>query len=171
MIGANIILSNLHVDKIPMASATLAQCWKYAYKGLIHDDYLSSLKENHWIAFLEKSINDKTATCIIAEYESQIVGVSIFGKSITETYPNDGEVISLYVLPEFIGQNIGNMLFEKAQQSLKEQGHRHCIICTFTANTKAIRFYQSHDYEVVAQDETITMGTQLLPYVIMRKTF
>ena len=166
----DVILRNLDFDEIPEVSSILVQCWKYAYKGLINDEYLSSLKDNHWVEFLEKSIGDETADCIIAECDNRVVGVSVFGKSITEKYPGDGEIISLYVLPKFIGQNIGHLLFEKAEQAIKEYDYSDCTICTFAENVKAIEFYRSRGYDVVSQNEIITMGDQELSYVIMRKS-
>ena len=169
MMCTDIILSSLDFDKVHETSSTLAKCWKSAYAGLVNDEYLSSLKNTHWVDFLEKSIDDKIAECIVAEKNNKIVGVSIFGKSITEKYPDDGEIISLYVIPEFIGQNIGHVLFEEAQQTIKGQGYRNCITCTFAENIRAIRFYKSHGYEIVSQDEIIKMGTQELPYVILKK--
>ena len=165
----DIILSSLDFNKVHEASSTLAKCWRYAYAGLVSDGYLSSLKNTHWVEFLEKSIDDKIVECIVAEKNDKIVGVSIFGKSVTKKYPDDGEVISLYVIPEFIGQNIGHMLFEEAQQTIKNRGYRNCITCTFAENIRAIRFYKSHGYEIVSQDETVKIGTQELPYVIMKK--
>jgi len=165
----NISLSYFNFEAIPEISALLVQCWKYAYKGLINEDYLSSLKDNHWTEFLEKSMNDKTSECIVAKSGKQMVGVSIFGKSITEKFSNDGEIISLYVLPEFMGKNVGHLLFEKAQKDIKEEGYSNCTICTFAGNLRAIKFYKSHGYETVFQDEVITMGTQDVSYVILRK--
>jgi len=167
---AKINLNHLSFSKIPEASAVLAHCWKHAYKGLINDEYLKSLKDNHWVEFLEKSMTNKTVECVVAEFDNQIVGITIFGQSITEKYPNDGEIISLYVIPEFIGKNIGHLLFERAEQVIKRQGYRDCTICTFTKNTRAINFYKSHGYEIILQDEFVTMGTQELSYVILRKS-
>jgi len=167
--SATVVLNNLSFDKIHATSTTLAQCWKSAYKGLVNDEYLSSLEDTHWSEFLEKSINDKMTNCIVAETSDNIIGVCIFGQSITEKYPDDGEIISLYVTSDFIGKGIGSMLFEKAQQLIKGQGYRACITCTFVKNYKAISFYKAHGYEIVSQDEAVKMGTQTLPYVIMRK--
>ena len=166
----DVILNNLSFEKIHAASAVLAQCWKSAYQGLVNNEYLSSLKDTHWSEFLENGISGKTIRGIVAETDNQIIGVTIFGKSITPKYSSDGEIISLYVVPAFIGQGIGNVLFEKAQLLLKEQGYRNCIACTFMKNEKAIGFYKSHGYELVSQDEIVTLGTEELPYVIMRKT-
>ena len=166
--SVNVNLSNLHVDKIPEASRVLAKCWRYAYNGLINDEYLTSLSDDHWVEFL-KNIKDTTTACILAENDNQIIGVAVFGDSITERYLDDGEIICLYVLPEFIGKNVGHLLFEYAENSLKEQGYQECTICTFKANTKAIKFYEKHDYVVVSDDETVEIGTQNVPYVILRK--
>ena len=170
MMCTDIIIRRLDFNKIHEASSTLAKCWKSAYAGLVSDEYLSSLKNTHWVDFLEKNKDGKIAECIVAEKNDKIVGVSIFGNSITEKFPDDGEIISLYVIPELIGQNIGHMLFEEAQQAIKKRGYRNCITCTFAENIRAVRFYKSHGYEIVSQDEIVKIGTQELPYVIMRKS-
>ena len=165
----DITLNNLNFDKIHDASATLALCWKAAYKGLVNDEYLSSLKRTHWVEFLVKSIHSKSTKCIVAEKDNMIVGISIFGNSKTKKYPDDGEIISLYVVPEFIGQNIGHMLLERAQQGIAQQNYQNCITCTLAENVRAIRFYKSHGYEIVSQDEIVKMGAEEMSYVIMRK--
>ena len=170
MVCTDIIFRSLDFNKINEASSALAKCWKSAYVGIVSDVYLSSLKNTHWVDFLEKNKDSRIAECIVAEKDNKIVGVSIFGKSITEKYPDDGEIISLYVLPEFIGQNIGHILFEEAQQAIKKRGYRNCITCTFSENIRAIRFYKSHGYEIVYQDEIVKIGTGELSYVIMKKS-
>lgn len=166
----SVSVNDISIGKVPEVSAVLARCWRAAYKGVVDDAYLAALEDSHWEEFLANSIDDKTTACIVAEDESQVVGVSIFGKSITEKYPDDGEIIALYVLPEFIGQKIGHLLFEQAQQSIRAQGYRDCTICTFKQNIKAIRFYESRGYAVVSEDETIAIGSQDVPYFIMRKS-
>ena len=59
-VGTDVTIKSIDVDNIYDVSATLAKCWKYAYKGLVNDKYLSSVKNTHWVEFLEKSINDNT---------------------------------------------------------------------------------------------------------------
>lgn len=120
-----------------------------------------------WIS--EIWTDKQTITCFVAESANIIIGVSIFGKSITEQYPNDGEVVSLYIKPEFIGHGVGHLLFERSQTSLKEQGHKYCIVCVFFANIKAIQFYRSHGFAEIIDNEKINIGRQELQYAIMRK--
>ncbi len=47
----NIIMRKANPDEIFDISKTLAKSWKWAYKGLVNDDYLSSLKEDNWVNF------------------------------------------------------------------------------------------------------------------------
>ncbi|MDR1705339.1 MAG: GNAT family N-acetyltransferase, partial [Clostridiales bacterium] len=167
-LNTEITLNRAYVNRAVEISRFLAKCWKSSYRDIINGDYLSSLKDDHWVAFLEAGIENNTITCITAEASGGIVGVTIAGNSITERYPDDGEVISLYVDPEFIGKRVGHSLFERAQQSLVDLGFSHCIVCAFSENVRAVHFYQKHGFYMVSDNETITMGTQELPYVIMR---
>lgn len=166
-----ILITKVGFDKISDVSAFLAGCWKSAYKDLIDNEYLSSLKDDHWIDFLTSGLNKHTIICIAAESENKIIGISIFGKSITELYPSDGEVISLYIKPEMIGRGVGHLLFEKSQRTLKEQGYEYCIVCVFSDNINAIQFYKSHGFDKTLDCEEITIGRQKLQYMIMRKRF
>ena len=156
-------------EEILSVSKTLVKCWKSAYQGMINDAYLASLKDNHWVDFLKKGLSDDSVDCMLAKEDNQTIGISIFGKSITDDYPNDGEIISLYVLPQFIGQGIGHVLLDKAENRLKEKGYQKSIICVFDENKSAVKFYQSHGFEAVSENNEITMGEQKLLYHIMRK--
>jgi len=167
--SAVILISKLNFDEIPKASTMLAQCWKIAYKGLIDDHYLDNLKNTHWVQFLEDTLKSDTDQCFVAKISDEIIGVLVFGKSITEKYPHDGEVVYLYVHPSHAGKSIGKTLLKNAQQLLKHQGYKNCIVCTFKQNDKAIAFYKANNYKIVSKNELVDIGQQEIPYVIMRK--
>ncbi len=150
-------------------SSVLARCWRSAYKGLVNDDYLSSLADDHWVEFLTTGLKENSIICHIAKAGRGIIGAAVSGNSITERYPRDGEVISLYVVPEFIGKGVGRSLFEHALRSLKGKGFRHAVICVFAENGKAVDFYKAHGFNTAAEDERINMGAQELRYKVMRK--
>ena len=158
-------------DKVAMVSSLLARSWKHAYKGFMDENYLMSLTDENWIEYLENSMKSQDIDCYIVQKNENVIGTTIFGKSITEQFPNDGEIISMYLDHQFMGQGIGKLLFTKAESAVKEQGYANCIICTFTENKKAIKFYKSYGYEIVLNDQSITMGSQNLTYVVMRKSF
>ncbi|WP_100066139.1 GNAT family N-acetyltransferase [Miniphocaeibacter massiliensis] len=157
------------IDLIKEASHMLKISWKESYKNILNSSYLSSLDDNHWTEFIKNNLLNKSIKCIIAKYNNTIIGVSIFGKSITKEFPNSGEVISLYVLNEFKGNKIGYTLFTKAIFELKNQNFKDIIICVFKDNTTAINFYKSHGFTVVQNNLTTLIGNEDLPYIIMQR--
>jgi len=165
----DVLLEKLTKDQVLEVSMALKKSWQTAYVGIVNDEYLSTLADDYWVKHLEETMTDETTDCVVATQNNKIVGVTTFGKSITEAYPNDGEIISLYVLPEFMGQRIGHLLFDKAEQEIKKQGFTHCILCTFLENAKAIGFYEAHGYVKVSTHEMVEIGGQEIPYVILRK--
>ena len=63
-------------DKMTI-SRIYEESWKYAYKGIIPQDYLESLPEGRWVANLENS-NGGTLVCVD---NGRIVGTSSFCES------------------------------------------------------------------------------------------
>ena len=169
MLRSEVIMQKADYGEIPNISKTLAECWKSAYKGIVSDDYLSSLPDSHWIDYLEKNLKNSSVDCIVVKKDKKIIGASIFGSSITDDYPTDSEIISLYLLPQFIGQGIGHMLLNRAENELIEKKYKNCVICVFCENERAIRFYKFHGYEIVSECKEVTLGTQKLQYYNMRK--
>ena len=43
---------------IERISCVLAASWKTAYRGIVHDDYLDALQDNHWAKFLTTGLNN-----------------------------------------------------------------------------------------------------------------
>lgn len=52
----------------------------------------------------------------------EYIGTSSFCKSRFEKYPDSGEVISIYFLPDFIGKGYGHQLLGRVLDELKKQG-------------------------------------------------
>lgn len=167
--NTSVEIKKANMNMIFDISKVLKKCWHDSYKDLINKEYLSALADEHWADFLETGLKSDSINCIVATIDSEIIGAAIFGKSITEQYPDDGEVVSLYVLQKYIGKRVGHLLFEEAQRILIERGFSDCIVCVFSENSRAIRFYEAHGFKIIVGDKSIDMGMQKLPYVIMRK--
>lgn len=82
-------------DKMTI-SRIYEESWKYAYKGIIPQDYLESLPEGRWVANLENS-NGGTLVCVD---NGRIVGTSSFCESRFNQFKGWGEIISIYLLPD-----------------------------------------------------------------------
>jgi len=44
-------------EDVAKISNVLASCWKTAYRGIVNDDYLDALKDDHWVDFLSAGLN------------------------------------------------------------------------------------------------------------------
>jgi len=168
-LNENIVIKKTGVDEISKISEFLVNCWKSTYKNTINDEYLSSMEKDYWVVFLNEKFREKKIECLTAENKNEMIGVCTFGNSITEKYPNDGEIISLYILEEYNGKGIGHQLFCLAQEELRSQGFQYGIVSTFCGNLKAIQFYENHGFIAMLGDESIAMGQQVIKYTVLRK--
>ena len=100
------------------------QSWKSAYKGMIPQDYLDSIPSGRWAAKVD---NPDWHTLVCVEDE-KIVGTSSFCESRFDTFPGYGEVISIYLLPEYVGRGHGRQLMEKALSELKQMGYKKVML-------------------------------------------
>jgi len=90
------------------------QTWQYSYQGLVPEKLLNSLDENDtWHP--EKRMNN---TLIAVTTTGEIIGVCSYGPARKEAYAGYGEIYSLYVLPKWQHQGIGQKLFQAALDTL-----------------------------------------------------
>ena len=89
--------------------------WKYAYKGIIPQDYLDSIPTGQWA----NSINKVGLNSLVLIEQGRIIGTASFCKSRWEKYSDYGEVVSIYFLPDYIGKGYGSLLLNKCIEELK----------------------------------------------------
>ena len=119
-------------------SKVYEESWKYAYRGIIPRDYLDSIPAGRWASGI-KEPNRKTLVCV---EDGRIVGTSSFCGSRFERFSGWGEVISLYLLPEYMGKGYGNRLLETAVTELRKQGYANVFLWVLEENDRARRFYE-----------------------------
>jgi len=125
------------------------ESWKCAYKGIIPQDYLDSIPEGRWVSNLN---NPKWKTLVCID-NGRIVGTSSFCKSRFEQFHNWGEVISIYLLPDFMGKGYGKSLMEFAIAELKSQGYEDVFLWVLEENIRARHFYQKFGF--LQTDDTL----------------
>jgi len=118
------------------------QSWKYTYKDIIPQDYLDSIPEGQWISTLDNQ-DRKTLVCID---NGKIVGTSSFGGSRFEQFQSCGEIISIYLLPDYIGKGYGKILMEATLSELKKQGYENVFLWVLEENNRARIFYEKFGF-------------------------
>lgn len=112
------------------------------------NDYLESAFS---IERLKIQLTAKNSEFYFAEIEGNVIGylkVNV-GDSQTEMKLNNSlEIERIYVLKEFHGKNIGQVLLEKAIQIARIQGNDLVWLGVWEQNSRAIRFYVKNGFEV-----------------------
>ena len=95
------------------------ESWKCAYKGIIPQDYLDSIPKGCWSSSVDNP-DWKTLICIV---DGRMVGTCSFCKSRFEQFHDWGEIISIYLLPNYVGKGYGKALMKSALSELKMKGY------------------------------------------------
>jgi len=129
-------------DNLFKISKIYEESWKYAYKGLIPESFLDSLESGRWVSFLElEDIN----TIVMTE-NGEYIGTSSFCASRFEEHQSAGEIVSIYLMPEYMGKGWGRKLINVILEELRKQGYREIFLYVLEENKKAIRFYENSGF-------------------------
>ena len=114
------------------------ESWKYAYNGIIPQDYLDSIPEGQWVSNLDNP-GRKTLICI---GDDSFIGTSSFGKSRFEKFSDWGEIISIYLLPDYLGKGYGKILLQAVISELEKMGYKNIFLWVLRENIRARCFYE-----------------------------
>ena len=130
--------------------------WQNAYLGMIPDSFLQGLsveqRARNWIKVLE-STNAESQT-IVAEIDEVIVGFIGIGPNRDSEVSDLGEVVAIYVDPNFQGQGVGSKLLHEGIQFLKNQGLKGAVLWVLDENTRTRVWYESHGWSVTGKSKT-----------------
>lgn len=119
-------------------SKVYEKSWKYAYQGIVPQDYLDGIPEGQWASHIEQADREN----LVMVQDGVIIGTSGFGKSRMEEMNGFGEIISLYFLPEFMGKGYGRLLLQAVVSELKKMGFDKVFLWVLEENHNARHFYE-----------------------------
>lgn len=134
-------------------------------KQTFFETFASQNSEENMVEYLEKGfsiekikveLEDKNAEFYFAELNEEAIGYLKvnFGQSQTEIKDENAlEIERIYVLKEFYGKKIGQILFEKALELAKNKKVDYVWLGVWEENQRAIRFYEKNGF--VAFDKHI----------------
>jgi len=136
-------IRNAGIEDVAAMTRVLASSWKSEYRGIVHDEYLDLLSDNHWVDFLIAGIKNNTIHAMVLEKEQEIIGSAILNESEQE---NEMNLVSFYLLPETIGRGFGHAFYTGIEIELKKKGFVKCVLDVLEHNYRAIRFYEAHGF-------------------------
>ncbi len=114
------------------------ESWKFAYKDIIPQSYLDSIPSGQWASKID---NPEMYSAVAVEC-GKLIGTSSFCKSRFSEYADFGEIVSVYLLPEYIGKGYGRKLLWFAVNALSELGYRDVFLWVLEDNKRARAFYE-----------------------------
>ena len=118
-------------------------------EGNTEENMKKYLNEEFSVAKLTTAFNDKNAEFYFATIDNKVVGyLKInFGKSQTELQDDKAiEIERIYVLREFHGKNVGQLLYNKAFDIARNKNADYVWLGVWEQNPRAINFYKKNGF-------------------------
>ena len=107
------------------------------------------LDEEFSVAKLTSELNDKNSEFYFATLGNQVLGylkVNV-GPSQTELQDDRAlEIERIYVLKEYHGKNVGQLLFDRAIQIARQKNAEYVWLGVWEGNARALRFYRKNGF-------------------------
>lgn len=139
-------------------SRIYAESWRYAYRGIVPQAFLDGLSEDN----CGKSIDMEGRYNLVAVADGKLIGTSSYCKSRFPEYADFGEIISIYLLPEYMGKGYGKKLLAAAVEKLSEMGFRRVFLWVLEENHNARAFYERCGFSPSGERMTSDIGGKTL---------
>jgi ribosomal protein S18 acetylase RimI-like enzyme len=143
--------------------------WRTTYRGLLPDDFLASLNEEHYTERWTRVIGEGSSRVFVVEEQrrssdDEIVAFASCGRERAGESSFAGELYAIYVLDSAQRQGHGRELVRAAAGALKEMKLADMIVWVLRDNAPARRFYERLGGAYV-RSQPITIGSATLEEV------
>ena len=117
--------------------------------GNTEENMTKYLDEGLSIEKLTAELNDKNAEFYFATLDGNVIGYLKlnFGQSQTELRDDKAlEIERIYVLKEYHGKNVGQLLYNKAIQIARQKNADYVWLGVWEENPRAINFYKKNGF-------------------------
>ena len=94
--------------------------------------------------------------------DKQPIGCACYGRGRDEDHGDWGEIVSIYLLPEWMGKGYGRQLFEETMRRLQTQGFTRFYLWMIRGNDRAAGFYTRHGFKVTGDTVEYHIGGQAI---------
>lgn len=117
--------------------------------GNTEENMRKYLDEGFSVEKLTAELNDPNSEFYFATLDSKVIGYLKLNFGHSQTELQDGKAVEIeriYVLREFHGMKVGQMLYEKAMQIASQKIADYVWLGVWEENPRAIRFYQKNGF-------------------------
>ncbi len=149
-------------DSLPDISNIYESSWKYTYKDIIPQHFLESIPKGKWAG----SITKEGMHSLVMTEQGRIIGTATFCQSRWAQYPDYGEIVSIYFLPDCIGKGYGRHLLNRCTEELNRIGFQKILLWVLEDNQRARRFYEKNGFRCTGEYRNDVIGGKPLREVL-----
>jgi len=147
----NIIIEKVTLKDIDQLQKVSKLTFLEAYSALNSEENMAKyLEEGFSLEKLAAELNNEHSAFYFALLDKNIIGYLKlnFGESQTEFKDDKAlEIERIYVLKEFYGKKVGQVLYEKAMQIAAQMNADYVWLGVWEENLRAISFYRKNGFE------------------------
>jgi len=125
------------------------RAWQAAYRGLLADDYLATLRPEERARRYDFETTDPARPQTIVAVDGEtLCGFVTTAPARDPDVPGSGEIAALNLAPEAWGRGLGRQLISAARARLVERGFSSAVLWVLVGNVRAERFYAADGWQL-----------------------
>ena len=164
-------IRKINIDDLEALRNLSIQTFKETFEEVnTEEDMQKYLDENLSIEKLKTELENPNSEFYFAENNDEILGYLKLNFKDAQTEKleeNHFEIERIYVLKAFLGQKIGQILFDKAIEIGREKNLEYVWLGVWEENHRAIRFYEKNGFEIFGKHDFV-LGEDLQTDLLMK---
>lgn len=164
-------IRKLNIDDLEALRNLSIQTFKETFEEVnTEEDMQKYLDEKLSIEKLKTELENPNSEFYFAENNEEILGYLKLNFKDAQTEKlaeNHFEIERIYVLKAFLGQKIGQILFDKAIEIGREKNLEYVWLGVWEENHRAIRFYEKNGFEIFGKHDFV-LGEDVQTDLLMK---
>lgn len=164
-------IRKINIDDLETLKNLSIQTFKETFEEVnTEEDMQKYLDENLSIEKLKTELENVNSEFYFVENNDEISGYLKLNFKDAQTEKleeNHFEIERIYVLKAFLGQKIGQILFDKAIEIGREKNLEYVWLGVWEENHRAIRFYEKNDFEIFGKHDFV-LGEDVQTDLLMK---
>ena len=164
-------IRKINIDDLEALRDLSIQTFKETFEEVnTEEDMQKYLDENLSIEKLKTELENVNSEFYFAENNGEILGYLKLNFKDAQTEKleeNHFEIERIYVLKAFLGQKIGQILFDKAIEIGREKNLEYVWLGVWEENHRAIRFYGKNGFEIFGKHDFV-LGEDIQTDLLMK---
>ncbi len=140
----DVLLRTANPEDRDQLAALHVTVWRETYRILApssaYDALDESHRQEHWDVLLARSSAESRT--VVADVNGRLVAFGHAAPATHEALIGAGEIVHLYVHPEFQGAGLGRQILDDLRAFLCDTGHQLVRLAVVSGNEGALRFYE-----------------------------